>query len=117
MAALLPIVTCELAAWRPSPWLGVNKVLHRGRNQMKKKKENMTGSFWGAVGSDIGWSRRKRKEMSTGGKAMDVTSGDRSQPRLCAGRDQPSVCRAQLATWCALHEDVSLPRELLSNLI
>lgn len=60
---------------------------------MKKKKENMTGSFWGAVGSDIGWSRRKRKEMSTGGKAMDVTSGDRSQPRLCAltGTSQVSV--------------------------
>lgn len=53
----------------------------------------MTGSFWAAVGSDIGWSRKKRKEMSTGGEAMDVTSGDRSQPQLCAltGTSQASV--------------------------
>lgn len=36
---------------------------------MKKKKKKMTGPFGGAVGSDIGWSRRRRKEMSTGGKA------------------------------------------------
>lgn len=44
----------------------------------------MTGSIWAAVGSDIGWSRKKRKEMSTGGEAMEMTSGDRSQPQLCA---------------------------------
>lgn len=37
--------------------------------------------------------RRKRKEMSTGGEA----SGDRSQPQLCAYKDQQSFCRAQLA--------------------
>jgi hypothetical protein len=78
-----------------------------------KKRKQYDRFLLGAVGSDIGWSRRKRKEMSTGGKAtcMDVTSGDRSQPQLCADRDQPSVCKAQLVTWCTLHEDVSLPRE------
>lgn len=73
----------------------------------------MTGFFWGAVGSNIWWSRRKRKEMSTGGKA----SRDRSQPQLT--RTSQIFCKAQLVIviWCALHEAVSLPREFLSNLI
>lgn len=34
-----------------------------------------------------------------------------------ADKDQPSFCKAQLVTGRALYEDVSLPRELLSNLI
>lgn len=47
---------------------------------MKKRKEKYDRFLLGAVGSDIGWSRRKIKRNEQPVAKLRMTSGDRSQP-------------------------------------